>query len=158
MSNPPEVPDEFDSEQELKDYIDQLHDEIEWLQREVEESEKEKLKLKQQLNELQSEGLTSNRSTPEIKKFLEEVREHIQEKQAENPAQDLNEVGGEVNKLGENRRSFKEKNGKYFESAQETQGNKDSTDSDEEKEKSLADKVAEYENSGGTGSGPGDHR
>ncbi|WP_276273608.1 hypothetical protein [Haloarcula litorea] len=56
MSEVPEVPDEFDSQEELKQYIDQLHDQIEFLEEEFEQSEKEKLELKQELNDLEEKA------------------------------------------------------------------------------------------------------
>lgn len=56
MTEAPNVPDEFDSEEELKAYIDQLHDHIEFLEEELTESEKEKLELKQELNEIKNQA------------------------------------------------------------------------------------------------------
>lgn len=53
MTDIPEIPDEFDSEEELKQYIDQLHDQIEFLEEELEKSEKTKLELEQELDEIQ---------------------------------------------------------------------------------------------------------
>lgn len=57
MTETPPVPDEFDSEEELQQYIDQLHDQIEFLEEELTESEKEKLELKEELNEIEDKAL-----------------------------------------------------------------------------------------------------
>ena len=56
MTEVPPVPDEFNSEEELKAYIDRLHDQIEFLEEELTESEKEKLELKQDLNDLEEQA------------------------------------------------------------------------------------------------------
>ena len=54
MKNTPEIPDDFDSEEELQQYISQLHNHIEFLEDELEDSEKDKLELKQKLEEAQN--------------------------------------------------------------------------------------------------------
>ncbi|WP_276273609.1 hypothetical protein [Haloarcula litorea] len=53
MGEVPDIPDEFDSEEEVKQYIDRLHDQIEFLEEELEKSEKNKLELEQELDEIQ---------------------------------------------------------------------------------------------------------
>jgi predicted nuclease with TOPRIM domain len=50
MTETPPVPDEFDSEEELKDYIDQLHDQIEFLEEELEDAEMQN--LEEEVNEV----------------------------------------------------------------------------------------------------------
>jgi predicted RNase H-like nuclease (RuvC/YqgF family) len=80
MTETPPVPDEFDSEGELKAYIDQLHDRIEFLEEEAQESEKEKLELKQELNELEDQVSRSGPgSFTSILEPLESMRQRIEE-------------------------------------------------------------------------------
>lgn len=54
MSDIPDVPGKFENEEELKAYIDQLHGQIEFLEEELTESEREKLELKQELNDIEN--------------------------------------------------------------------------------------------------------
>lgn len=80
MGEVPELPDEFDSEQELKQYIDQLHEQIEFLEEEVEESEKEKLELNQELNEIKNQATHSGPgSFSSILEPLESIHQRIEE-------------------------------------------------------------------------------
>lgn len=56
MNQTPEIPEDFDSEEELEQYIDQLHNQIEFLENELEESEKENSELKQELGQLEKQA------------------------------------------------------------------------------------------------------
>lgn len=78
MTNAPEIPDEFDSEKDLKAYIDRLHDQIEFLEEEVEESEKEKLELKQELNEIEDKA-SAGGGLQDIHAALEEFIETVED-------------------------------------------------------------------------------
>lgn len=80
MTETPPVPDEFDSEEELKAYIDQLHDHIEFLEEELTESEKEKLELKQELNEIKNQATHSGPgSFNSLLEPLESMQQRIEE-------------------------------------------------------------------------------
>lgn len=80
MTDTPPVPDEFDSEEELKAYIDQLHDQIEFLKEELSESEKEKLELKQELNDIENQATHSGSgSFNSLLEPLESMQQRIEE-------------------------------------------------------------------------------
>jgi len=67
MTEIPDTPDDFDSDEELQQYIKELEDHIEFLEDELEESEKDKLELREELNQIQNSSLGGN------EKLLEEV-------------------------------------------------------------------------------------
>jgi len=76
MTDTPPVPDEFDSKEELQQYIDQIEDEIDWLQQQLEESEKEKLELKQEVEELnQKSEQVKDTGLDRIENLLEKLLE-----------------------------------------------------------------------------------
>lgn len=75
MTEVPNIPDEFDSEEELKTYIDQLHDQIEFLEEELEESEKEKLELKQDLNELEEKASTGSHPSSDLEEMTDMAKQ-----------------------------------------------------------------------------------
>jgi len=56
MDDPPEIPDEFENKDELEQYISQLHSHIGFLEEELEESEKDNLELRQELNQLEQDA------------------------------------------------------------------------------------------------------
>lgn len=70
----PEIPDEFENEEELKKYIDRLHNQIEFLEEELEESEKEKLELREDLNEIEEREPASSK---EIRHMAEALQEFV---------------------------------------------------------------------------------
>lgn len=73
-----EIPDEFEDEEEVKQYLDLLYDRIEFLEADLEESEK-KLKLKQELNDIEDKASASNEEEIEqIHGALEELVERIE--------------------------------------------------------------------------------
>lgn len=79
-----EVPDEFDSEEEFKQYIDRLHDQIEFLEEELEKSEKTKLELEQELDEIQGN-----------KEQLQTVEDYLDY----NAKHDLGQIEATINRL-----------------------------------------------------------
>jgi phage shock protein A len=82
MTKTPPVPEEFDSEEDLKAYIDQLHDQIEFLEEELTESEKEKLELKQELNEIENQASqiqAGGKGFASIMGPLESMRQRLEE-------------------------------------------------------------------------------
>jgi chromosome segregation ATPase len=76
MTEVPEVPDEFDSEEELQQYINRLRNQIEFLEEELEQAEKENLELKQELNEI--EGEVSAASHEEIERIHANLTEFVE--------------------------------------------------------------------------------
>ncbi|WP_157575392.1 hypothetical protein [Haloferax sp. Q22] len=56
MSGAPEVPDDFDSKEEVNQHIEQLENYVEYLEEQIAESETEKLDLKQELAELKEQA------------------------------------------------------------------------------------------------------
>lgn len=56
MTEVPDIPDEFDSEKEVRRYIDRLRNQIEFLEEELEQTEKENLELRQELDEIEGEA------------------------------------------------------------------------------------------------------
>jgi len=79
-----EVPDEFDSEEELKQYIDRLHDQIEFLEEELEKSEKTKLELEEELDEIQGN-----------KEQLQTIEDYLDY----NAKHDLGQIEATINRL-----------------------------------------------------------
>ncbi|WP_313694141.1 hypothetical protein [Halorarum halobium] len=80
---------EEDLDQETKEYIDYLHDRIQFLQQELEESEKTVLELRQ---EIQSPGGDGPLPTVDIEEFLESI-EPSQRDLEELSAEDFSEFG-----------------------------------------------------------------
>lgn len=54
MTEIPDVPDKFESEEEFQRYADQLYDQIKLLEGKLEDSEKNEVELKQELEEAQN--------------------------------------------------------------------------------------------------------
>ncbi|WP_276273607.1 hypothetical protein [Haloarcula litorea] len=93
MTEVPSVPDEFNSEEELKQYIDQLHDQIEFLEEELENSEKDKLELKQELNDLEEQASRRGELSGGFQGIMEPL-EAMQQRLEEFEKGKLDEIGG----------------------------------------------------------------
>lgn len=174
MTEVPEVPDEFDSGQKLKACIDSFHDQIEFVEEELETSEKVKLELKRELNEIQSQARKAdspgfaylNSKLEGLRDNMERMREEAVDDRTEDlmdAADELSrqadKVGEETSKMEENRKQFKEEHSRFFGSSEDDNNSEENREDEENggEDKSLADKVSEYENPGRSGSSPGDH-
>ncbi|WP_121823261.1 hypothetical protein [Halostella salina] len=80
MSDHPEIPNEFDSKEEVKAYVAQLHTQIDLLAKRIEGPQKEE--LRQELNEIEpkaTHGSGGPESFAAIRESLESVQEQIEE-------------------------------------------------------------------------------
>ncbi|QLH83776.1 hypothetical protein [Halosimplex pelagicum] len=93
MSEPPDVPGGFDTEEELKQYINQLYDQIEFLEEGVEESDKEKLELKQELNNIETQASRAGSESGSFSSLLEPLEE-VQQRIEEFEQDKIDEMGG----------------------------------------------------------------
>lgn len=193
------VPDDI-SEEELDEYIDFLHDRIQFLEEELKDSEQTVLGLREALMkqekavkdpygvipisdyldwaednaDISQERLDRLREklrkhdfvfSPEARRQLDSLPEDIREKTSdlrdhlEDQRSSTESAREEIEKMRENTDRFREKHGLDEDDVDESQGSDSSNSSSENGggEKSLADKVSEYENSGGYGASPGDH-
>jgi len=73
MTGIPDTPDEFESENELKQYIDQLHNHLDSLEEKPKESGASKLEVKKELNQIEDQITASTEELEEIHTALEEV-------------------------------------------------------------------------------------
>jgi septation ring formation regulator EzrA len=81
MSEIPEIadpPDQFNSEKEANQYIEQLHEFVDSWEEELEKSESEKLELEEELNEIKDHVLASTEELEDIHTGLEEVIQRME--------------------------------------------------------------------------------
>ncbi|OAQ51357.1 hypothetical protein HTG_17625 [Natrinema mahii] len=80
MTEVPDVPEEFETGEELVQYIEQLQDQIGFLEEELEDAEKDPLALRHELNEIEEKASQQARS-PEsfvsLMEPLEEIRQRL---------------------------------------------------------------------------------
>jgi DNA repair exonuclease SbcCD ATPase subunit len=77
MTGTPDPPDEFESEEELKQYIDQFHDHLDSLEK-PEESGASKLEMKKELDQIEGQITASTKELEEIHTALEEVIQSLE--------------------------------------------------------------------------------
>lgn len=78
MTGIPDNPDEFESEEELKRYIDRLHNHLDSLGENPEESKASKLVIKNELSRIEDQITDSTEELEEIHTALEEVIQRLE--------------------------------------------------------------------------------
>ncbi|WP_135365006.1 hypothetical protein [Halosimplex halophilum] len=78
MSELPEIPDEFDSEAELKRYIGRLRTRIEVLDDERDRTERADLELKQELDELEAIVAANDEDLEQVHATLQELVDRLE--------------------------------------------------------------------------------
>jgi len=82
MTEAPELPDNFDSQEELNEHLDQLQEHIQFLEEQLEQSEKNKLELREDLQEIKDKASQPDAGSggfASIMAPLEAMRERIEE-------------------------------------------------------------------------------
>jgi len=91
----PEPPDEFETKEELVRYIEQLQDQIDSLEEELEESGKDALELREELDEIKRRATSDNRhKEATIEAILGDIDEKIEEVEAKQ--KDRGDLNSEV--------------------------------------------------------------
>lgn len=78
MTEIPELPAEFESEDELEQYLERLYDHIEVLEETVDESEKRKREFTEELNQIEEHVSASSEELEEIHAVLEELVQRME--------------------------------------------------------------------------------
>ncbi|WP_157969462.1 hypothetical protein [Haloplanus rubicundus] len=78
MTGIPNIPDEFESEEELKQYIDQLYNHLDSLEEKPEEHGASKLEMKKELNQIEDQITASTEELEEIHTALEEIIQSLE--------------------------------------------------------------------------------
>ena len=114
MAEIPDLPDEIDSDEELRRYVEQLHDQIKLLEKESTDSDPVTPELKQEFDKLRNKEFGKKRSISEIQALLREIQNVIEERNTDGQRLNLDKVNEELEKMEENRKDFKEEHSDYF--------------------------------------------
>jgi len=75
MTEVPEVPEEFETKEELIQYLEQLQDQIGFLEEELEDAEKENLALRHELDDIEEKASQQDRSPESFASLIEPLEE-----------------------------------------------------------------------------------